>query len=233
MKNVRKNSGGASVDTLSTINNNFLNTENRMARVNLDTSPAYLNGQSAALTFDAIEITDETQYSSFKNPKILPNIESGTTESAGTDADTSETKNEQGATVFQNITPGTMAFTFTGMSTSKAAFAFFTQGNEAKAELELSSLTDTVDAFGKGTSQKLKAFGASSFKQFVRPIGIINGTGDRMIFFPKASWAVSFTGAPSNAGYLGFSVTVTALEVNTQYLKTMMVLELDNSSSVG
>ena len=92
MKNVRKNSGGASVDTFSTINNNFLNTENRMARVNLDTSPAYLNGQSAALTFDAIEITDETQYSSFKNPKILPNIESGTTESAGTDADTSETK---------------------------------------------------------------------------------------------------------------------------------------------
>lgn len=48
MRNVRKNSGGASVDTLSTINNNFLNTENRMARVNLDTSPAYLNGQSAA-----------------------------------------------------------------------------------------------------------------------------------------------------------------------------------------
>lgn len=82
-----------------------------MARVNLDTSPAYLNGQSAALTFDAIEITDSTQYSSFRNPKILPNIESGTTESAGTDADTSETKNEQGAIVFQNITPGTMAFT--------------------------------------------------------------------------------------------------------------------------
>ena len=163
------------------------------------------------------------------NPKILPNIESGTTESSGTDADTSETKNEQGATVFQNITPGTMAFTFTGMSTSKAAFAFFTQGNEAEAELELDSLTDTADVFGKGASQKLKAFGASSFKQFVRPIGIINGAGDRMIFFPKASWAVSFTGAPSNAGYLGFSVTVTALEVNTQYLKTMMVLELDNS----
>ena len=91
MRNVRKNSGGASVDTFSTINNNFLNTENRMARVNLDTSPAYLNGQSAALTFDAIEITDSTQYSSFKNPKILPNIESGTTESSGTDADTSET----------------------------------------------------------------------------------------------------------------------------------------------
>lgn len=111
MRNVRKNSGGASVDTFSTINNNFLNTENRMARVNLDTSPAYLNGQSAALTFDAIEITDSTQYSSFRNPKILPNIESGTTESSGTDADTSETKNEQGATVFQNITPGTMAFT--------------------------------------------------------------------------------------------------------------------------
>ena len=117
------------------------------------------------------------------------------------------------------------------MSTSKAAFAFFTQGNETKAELELSSLTDTIDAFGKGATQKLKAFGASSFKQFVRPIGIINGTGDRMIFFPKASWAVSFTGAPSNAGYLGFSVTVTALEVNTQYLKTMMVLELDNSGT--
>lgn len=229
MRNVRKNSGGASVDTFSTINNNFLNTENRMARVNLDTSPAYLNGQSAALTFDAIEITDSTQYSNFRNPKILPNIESGTTESSGTDADTSETKNEQGAIVFQNITPGTMAFTFTGMSTSKAAFAFFTQGTEAKAELELNSLTDTADVFGKGASQKLKAFGASSFKQFVRPIGIINGTGDRMIFFPKASWAVSFTGAPSNAGYLGFSVTVTALEVNTQYLKTMMVLELDNS----
>ena len=95
MRNVRKNSGGASVDTFSTINNNFLNTENRMARVNLDTSPAYLNGQSAALTFDAIEITDSTQYSSFKNPKILPNIESGTTESAGTYADTSETKNRQ------------------------------------------------------------------------------------------------------------------------------------------
>lgn len=229
MKNVRKNSGGASVDTFSSINNNFLNTENRMARVNLDTSPAYLNGQSAALTFEAIEITDSTQYSNFKNPKILPNIESGTTESSGTDADTSETKNEQGAIVFQNITPGTMAFTFTGMSTSKAAFAFFTQGHEAEAELELDSLTDTADVFGKGVSQKLKAFGASSFKQFVRPIGIINGTGDRMIFFPKASWAVSFTGAPSNAGYLGFSVTVTALEVNTQYLKTMMVLELDNS----
>lgn len=233
MKNVRKNSGGASADTFSSISNNFLNTENRMARVNLDTSPAYLNGQSAALTFDAIEITNSTQYSSFKNPKILPNIESDTTESAGTDADTSETKNEQGATVFQNITPGTMAFTFTGMSTSKAAFAFFTRGNEAKAELELNSLTDAAEVFGKGASQKLKAFGASSFKQFVRPIGIINGAGDRMIFFPKASWAVSFTGAPSNAGYLGFSVTVTALEVNTQYLKTMMVLELDNSSPTG
>lgn len=229
MRNVRKNSGGASVDTFSTINNNFLNTENRMARVNLDTSPAYLNGQSAALTFDAIEITDSTKYSNFKSPKILPNIESGTTESSGTDADISETKNEQGATVFQNITPGTMAFTFTGMSTSKAAFAFFTQGSEANAELELNSLIDTEDVFGKGDSQKLKAFGASSFKQFVRPIGIINGNGDRMIFFPKASWAVSFTGAPSNAGYLGFSVTVTALEVNTEYLKTMMVLELDNS----
>lgn len=232
MRNVRKNSGGASVDTFSTINNNFLNTENRMARVNLDTSPAYLNGQSAALTFDAIEITNNTQYLSFRNPKILPNIESGTTESAGTDADTSETKNEQGSIVFQNITPGTMAFTFTGMSTSKAAFAFFTTG-DTTPELSLDSLTDTQDAFGKGASQKLKAFGASAFKQFVRPIGIINGAGDRMIFFPKASWAVSFTGAPSNAGYLGFSVTVTALEVNTQYLKTMMVFELDNSSSAG
>ena len=228
MGTVRKKSENASIDTFSTYSNNLLNLENRMARVNLDTSPAYLNGQSAALTFDPIEITDSTQYSSFLNPKILPNIESGTTESAGTDADTSETKNEQGATVFQNITPGTMAFTFTGMSTSKAAFAFFTTGNTTP-ELNLDSLTDTQDAFGKGTTQKLKAFGASAFKQFVRPIGIINGTGDRMIFFPKASWAVSFTGAPSNAGYLGFSVTVTALEVNTQYLKTMMVLELDNS----
>lgn len=231
MKNVRKNSGGASADTFSSISNNFLNTENRMARVNLDTSPAYLNGQSAALTFDAVEITDETRYSDFVNPRILPNIESGTTESAGTDADTSETKNEQGATVFQNITPGTMAFTFTGMSTSKAAFAFFTRGDETRPELDLTDLTDTADAFGTGTSHKLKAFGASAFKQFVRSIGIINGTGDRMIFFPKASWAVSFTGAPSNSGYLGFSVTVTALEVNTRYLKTMMVLELDNSGT--
>lgn len=227
----RKNNNKiVSLDTSSTFSNNFLNLENNMALTNLDISPSYLNGQSAAITFDPIEITDAIQFSSFKNPKILPNIESGTTESAGTDADTSETKNEQGATVFQNITPGTMAFTFTGMSTSQAAFAFFTTGT-ATPELSLSSLTDTNDVFGKGASTKLKAFGASSFKNFVRPLGIINGTGDRMIFYPKASWAVSFTGAPSNAGYLGFTVSVTALEVNTQYLKTVMVLEIDKSSA--
>ena len=67
MGTVRKKSENTSIDTFSTYSNNLLNLENRMARVNLDTSPAYLNGQSAALTFDPIEITDSTQYSSFLN----------------------------------------------------------------------------------------------------------------------------------------------------------------------
>lgn len=195
-----------------------------MARTNLDSTPKYMNGQQAAITFDPIEITDATTYASFLNPKILPNIESGTTESGGSEADTSETQNEQGVVVFQNTTPGTTAFTFTGMSTSKDAFAFFTNGTETP-DLVINDLTDTNGAFGGATTQKLQAFGMSSFKQFIRPFGLLNGTGERMIFFPKASWSVSFTGAPSNAGYLGFTCTVTALEANTSNLKTVMLIE--------
>lgn len=148
-----------------------------MAGITKATPTSEFNGQSYLIVFN--EVTDysvATVADITKDGFDVGQVFQGSTQWTGEDPSFDDVLDEQGDIIVSNPTKGTYGFDFEMADFSASKFKTFLKG------VDISELGDE-SSFGSGATAVATS---EDMPIIVRPIAIVNDTGKKAIFFPKA-----------------------------------------------
>ena len=174
-------------------------------------APEHFLKNGAVVAWDPVSDYASATLSTFANGMILGDVLQDSTSWDGDEISFESINNEIGEAVITTVTNGTYAFSFNLMSTDKETIKKFLKG----ADLTISAKPDWMsDATGVGFGSQLATFEA--------PVGWLNQDLNQILLFPKARVVA---GLSYDSGLLVVNVKVTAQKVDTENLKTVMLLK--------
>lgn len=187
----------------------------------IDAATAPFVGQGDLIIFNPVSDYSTAKLADFTNPKSLGQIKQDSTSWEGEDVSTDQILDEQGNLITAKVTAGTLGFSFDIASTSPAMMEKFM----AAANIPVGNLGSPawLEALGSGSGDAIKATGFGvDLPVFTVPILVADQEKKRAWVYPKAK-------ITSNLGYADgmyhIHAVVLAEQVNTQYLKTGILLE--------
>lgn len=183
-----------------------------MAITKLDKgAPEHFLKNGAILAFDPVADYASATLATFTNGMTVGDVLQDSTSWDGDEISFESINNEIGEAVITTVTNGTYAYSFNLMSTDKETIKKFLKG----ADLNITSKPDWMaDAEGTGFGSQLATFEA--------PVGWMNQDLNQILLFPKARVVA---GLGYDSGLLVVNVKVTAQKVDTENLKTVMLLK--------
>lgn len=185
----------------------------------IDAATAPFVGQGDLIIFDAVADYATAKLADFANPKSLGQIKQDSTSWEGEDVSTDQILDEQGNLITAKVTAGTLGFSFDIASASAAMMKKFMAAVDITAA-NLGSPT-FLEEVASGEGLKAVGFGVD-LPVFTVPILVADQEKKRAWVYPKAK-------ITSNLGYADgmyhIHAVVLAEQVNTQYLKTGILLE--------
>lgn len=171
------------------------------------------SGQSDIILFKEVTDYASAKPSTLEEAKSLGQIVQDSTEWNGEDPEVENILDEQGDVITASVTAGTLGFTFQMADTSAANFAEFLKGEVITGSFEGSDgvWSDVTKVVGFGYQ----------LPTMTRPIMVVNDQMNKSILLPKAKITSNLT---IEDGLLRIAVTVVAENVDTQYLKTGMLI---------
>lgn len=161
--------------------------------------------------FDEVSDYSAATMETITNPVDVGDILEGSTSWDGEEISFEDIKNEKGEGVVSTVTNGTYAYSFSLMSTDKETLKKFLKG----VDLTLSAKpTWMSDATGVGFGVEVASYEA--------PIAWWNQDINKILFFPKARIVAGL--AYDDSGLMVVNVKVSAQKVDTENLKTVMML---------
>lgn len=171
------------------------------------------NGQSDIVLFEEVKDYNSAQLSTLGGAKSLGQIVQTSTEWTGDDPEVDNILDEQGDVITASVTAGTLGFTFQMADTSAANFEEFLKGSEIQGEFSAAN-----GAWSEVT--KVVGFGYQ-LPTMTRPIMVVNDEMNKSIMLPKAKITSNLT---IEDGLLRITVTVVAESIDTEHLKTGMLI---------
>lgn len=183
-----------------------------MAITKLDKgAPEHFLKNGGILIFDEVSDYASASLSTFTNGMTVGDVLQDSTSWDGDEISFESINNEIGEAVISTLTNGTYAYSFNLMSTDAATIKKFLKG----ADLTISTKPDWMsDAAGVGFGSQLATFET--------PVGWMNQDLNQILMFPKARVVA---GLAYDSGLLVVNVKVTAQKVDTENLKTVMLLK--------
>lgn len=173
-------------------------------------------GQSDIVIFKETTIDSKTTFAAFEEAKSLGQIVQDSSTWEGEDASTEEIRDEQGNTITVKPIAGTLGYSIDIASTSANMLKKFMKAVDISAAdigaTEAQWIANAATAVGFGVDIPVVEI----------PILWINDTKTRSLFFPKAKITSNFA---YTDGLFRIHATVVAENVNTEHLKTAMVIE--------
>lgn len=173
-------------------------------------------GQGDIVIFKETTIDSKTNFASFEEAKSLGQIVQDSSTWEGEDASTEEIRDEQGNTITVKPIAGTLGYSIDIASTSANMLKKFMKAVDISAAdigaAEAQWIANAATAVGFGVDIPVVEI----------PILWINDTKTRSLFFPKAKITSNFA---YTDGLFRIHATVVAENVNTEHLKTAMVIE--------
>lgn len=180
----------------------------------IDAATAPFVGQGDLIIFDAVSDYSTAKLADFTNPVSLGQIVQESTSWEGEDVSTDQILDEQGNIITAKVTAGTLGFSFDIASTSAAMVKKFLRGADiASASIGSPAyLESNPSAVGFGVDLPV----------FTVPILVADQEKKRAWVYPKAKITSNLTLAD---GLYRIHAVVLAEQVDTQYLKTGILLE--------
>lgn len=173
-------------------------------------------GQGDIVIFKETTIDSTTNFAAFEEAKSLGQIVQDSSTWEGEDASTEEIRDEQGNTITVKPIAGTLGYSIDIASTSAKMLKKFMKAVDISATdigaTEAQWIANAATAVGFGVDIPVVEI----------PILWINDTKTRSLFFPKAKITSNFA---YTDGLFRIHATVVAENVNTEHLKTAMVIE--------
>lgn len=173
-------------------------------------------GQGDIVIFKETTIDSTTNFAAFEEAKSLGQIVQDSSTWEGEDASTEEIRDEQGNTITVKPIAGTLGYSIDIASTSANMLKKFMKAVDISAAdigaTEAQWIANAATAVGFGVDIPVVEI----------PILWINDTKTRSLFFPKAKITSNFA---YTDGLFRIHATVVAENVNTEHLKTAMVIE--------
>ena len=180
-------------------------------------------GQGSMVIFDTPTDYATAKLSTLANPKDLGQIVEDSSNWTGDDVSFNQIKDEQGELITVTVTAGTLGFEFDLASTSPAMIEKFLKGSILASNNALTSV------FGSGSGSGAVGFG-HTLPVITAPIAWINDEMKRALLFPKAKISANFANSDK---LMRIHVTVMAENVDTDYLKTGMIIEGATAATVS
>lgn len=180
----------------------------------IDPATAPFVGQGDLIIFDAVSDYSTAKLADFANPKSLGQIVQDSTSWEGEDVSTDQILDEQGNIITARVTAGTLAFSFDIASTSAAMMKTFM----AAADISAADLGSPNFLDGAATAV---GFGVD-LPVFTVPILVADQEKKRAWVYPKAKITSNLS---LSDGLYRIHAVVLAEQVDTQYLKTGILLE--------
>ena len=180
----------------------------------IDAATVPFVGQGDLIIFDAVSDYSSAKLADFANPKSLGQIVQDSTSWEGEDVSTDQILDEQGNLITAKVTAGTLSFSFDIASTSAAMMTKFMKAasisgtNLGTPEF----LGSTISAVGFGVDLPV----------FTAPILVADQEKKRAWVYPKAKITSNLS---LSDGLYRIHAVVLAEQVDTQYLKTGILLE--------
>lgn len=180
----------------------------------VDAATAPFVGQGDLIIFDAVSDYSTAKLADFANPKSLGQIVQDSTSWEGEDVSTDQILDEQGNLITAKVTAGTLSFSFDIASTSANMMKkFMAAADIASANLGTPSFLESgVSAVGFGVDLPV----------FTVPILVADQEKKRAWVYPKAKITSNLS---LSDGLYRIHAVVLAEQVDTQYLKTGILLE--------
>lgn len=180
----------------------------------IDAATAPFVGQGDLIIFDAVSDYSTAKLADFTNPVSLGQIVQDSTSWEGEDVSTDQILDEQGNIITAKVTAGTLGFSFDIASTSAAMVKKFLRG----ADIASASIGSPAYLEANPTAV---GFGVD-LPVFTVPILVADQEKKRAWVYPKAKITSNLTLAD---GLYRIHAVVLAEQVDTQYLKTGILLE--------
>ena len=180
-------------------------------------------GQGSMVIFDTPADYATAKLSTLANPKDLGQIVEDSSNWTGDDVSFNQIKDEQGELITVTVTAGTLGFEFDLASTSEAMIEKFLKGTILSNNKALTSV------FGSGSGSGAVGFG-HTLPVITAPIAWINDEMKRALVLPKAKISANFANSDK---LMRIHVTVMAENVDTEFLKTGMIVEGHTAAVVG
>lgn len=185
----------------------------------IDAATAPFVGQGDLIIFDAVSDYSTAKLADFTNPVSLGQIVQDSTSWEGEDVSTDQILDEQGNIITAKVTAGTLSFSFDIASTSAKMMNIFMKSTavdgSGKGTLDLGTptfLSGTPSAVGFGVDLPV----------FTVPILVADQEKKRAWVYPKAKITSNLA---YSDGLYRIHAVVLAEQVDTQYLKTGILLE--------
>lgn len=178
----------------------------------IDAATVPFVGQGDLIIFDPVADYSVAKLSDFANPKSLGQIVQDSTSWEGEDVSTDEILDEQGNLITAKVTAGTLSFSFDIASTSADMMKKFMKAADISTLGTASFLDGTVSAVGFGVDLPV----------FTAPILVADQEKTRAWVYPKAKITANLA---LSDGLYRIHAVVLAEQVNTEYLKTGILLE--------
>ena len=182
----------------------------------IDAATAPFVGQGDLIIFSSIADYSSAKLSDFSNPQSLGQIVQDSTSWEGEDVSTDQILDEQGNLITAKVTAGTLSFSFDIASTSANMMKkFMAAADISSANLGTPSFLET------SPSPSAVGFGVD-LPVFTVPVLVADQEKKRAWVYPKAKITSNLA---YSDGLYRIHAVVLAEQVDTQYLKTGILLE--------
>lgn len=178
----------------------------------IDAATVPFVGQGDLIIFDAVSNYSTAKLADFTNPKSLGQIVQDSTSWEGEDVTTDEINDEQGNLITAKVTAGTLSFSFDIASTSADMMKKFMAAADIADLGTPTFLESNPTAVGFGVDLPV----------FTVPILVADQEKKRAWVYPKAKITSNLA---YSDGLYRIHAVVLAEQVDTQYLKTGILLE--------
>ncbi len=183
----------------------------------IDAATAPFVGQGDLIIFAAIADYSSAKLSDFSSPQSLGQIVQDSTSWEGEDVSTDQILDEQGNLITAKVTAGTLSFSFDIASTSANMMKKFM----AAADISAANLGSPAWLESSNPSPAAVGFGVD-LPVFTVPILVADQEKKRAWVYPKAKITSNLS---LSDGLYRIHAVVLAEQVDTQYLKTGILLE--------
>ena len=183
----------------------------------IDAATAPFVGQGDLIIFAAIADYSSAKLSDFTSPQSLGQIVQDSTSWEGEDVSTDQILDEQGNLITAKVTAGTLSFSFDIASTSAAMMKKFM----AAADISAANLGSPSWLESSNPAPSAVGFGVD-LPVFTVPILVADQEKLRAWVYPKAKITSNLS---YSDGLYRIHAVVLAEQVDTQYLKTGILLE--------